>query len=78
MKHWPHRTCRPLGGPLARNDGSGRKKAINTDAVIDLPASATPAECTDALRTQVEAVVTTDRLEPELIQHLRNIMTTLG
>ncbi len=48
------------------------------DAVIDLPASATPAECTEALRTQVAAVMATDRLEPELMQHLRNIMTTLG
>jgi CRP-like cAMP-binding protein len=48
------------------------------DAVIDLPDDATPAECVEALRTQVDEAVRTGGLPPDLERHLLKVVATIG
>lgn len=48
------------------------------DAVIGLPDQATPAECVDALRTQVDEAIQAGDLPPDLERYLANVVTTVG
>lgn len=48
------------------------------DAVLDLPDAATPAECLDALRTQVDEIMNAGSLPPDLERHLRTVVATIG
>jgi CRP-like cAMP-binding protein len=50
---------------------------VSLDAVIDLPAEATPAECLDTLRRQVDDAIGTG-LAPDLERYLRNVVATIG
>ncbi|MFM7205633.1 MAG: cyclic nucleotide-binding domain-containing protein [Planctomycetaceae bacterium] len=50
---------------------------VSLDAVIDLPAEATPAECVDALRRQVDDAIRAG-LPPDLERYLRTIVVTIG
>ena len=50
---------------------------VSLDAVIDLPAEATPAECVDALRRQVDDAIRAG-LPPDLERYLRNVVATIG
>lgn len=47
------------------------------DAVIDLPADATPAECVDALRRQVDDAIRAG-LPADLERYLSNVIATIG
>ena len=51
---------------------------VSLDAVIDLPDDATPAECVEALRTQVDEAVRAGGLPADLEQYLRNVVATIG
>jgi CRP-like cAMP-binding protein len=51
---------------------------VSLDAVIDLPDDATPAECVEALRTQVDEAVRAGGLSADLEQYLRNVVATIG
>lgn len=48
------------------------------DAVIDLPDDATPTECVEALRTQVDEAVRAGGLPPDLERYLRHVVETIG
>ncbi|MFM8984727.1 MAG: cyclic nucleotide-binding domain-containing protein, partial [Planctomycetia bacterium] len=50
---------------------------VSLDAVIDLPAEATPAECVDALRRQVDDAIRAG-LPPDLERYLGNVVATIG
>ncbi|MGB8853345.1 MAG: cyclic nucleotide-binding domain-containing protein [Pirellulales bacterium] len=50
---------------------------VALDAVIDLPAEATPAECVDALRRQVDDAIGAG-LPPDLERYLCNVVATIG
>jgi CRP-like cAMP-binding protein len=51
---------------------------VALDAVIDLPDDATPAECVEALRRQVDAAIAAGGLPPELVRYLQQVITTIG
>jgi CRP-like cAMP-binding protein len=51
---------------------------VSLDAVIDLPDDATPAECVEALRTQVDEAVRAGGLSADLEQYLCNVVATIG
>ncbi|MEI6238823.1 MAG: cyclic nucleotide-binding domain-containing protein [Planctomycetia bacterium] len=51
---------------------------VALDAVIDLPHDATPVECVEALRRQVDAAIAAGGLEPDLVRYLQQVVTTIG
>jgi len=51
---------------------------VPLDAVIGLPDDATPAECVEALREQVDGAIAAGGLPPELERHLERIIVTIG
>ena len=51
---------------------------VALDAVIDLPDDATPAECVEALRRQVDAAIAAGGLAPDLVRYLQQVVTTIG
>jgi CRP-like cAMP-binding protein len=51
---------------------------VALDAVIDLPDDATPAECVDALRQQVDEAIAGGGLAPDLVRHLKDVVSTIG
>jgi len=51
---------------------------VALDAVIDLPEDATPAECVEALRRQVDDAVAVGGLAPDLVRYLEQVVTTIG
>lgn len=48
------------------------------DAVIGLPDGAAPAECVEALRTQVDESIQAGGLPPTLERRLADIVSTIG
>ncbi len=50
---------------------------VSLDAVIDLPDEATPAECVEALRRQVDDAIEAG-LPADLERYLKNVVTTIG
>ena len=50
---------------------------VSLDAVIDLPEEATPAECVDALRRQVDDAIRAG-LPPDLERYVGNVVATIG
>jgi hypothetical protein len=46
--------------------------------VINLPADATPDECIEALRSQVDDAIHSGGLPPELERYLGNVVATIG
>ncbi len=51
---------------------------VPLDAVVGLPEEATPAECVEALRAQVDEAIETRGLPPELDRSLANVVATIG
>jgi CRP-like cAMP-binding protein len=51
---------------------------VALDAVIDLPHDATPAECVEALRHQVDEAVAAGGLAPDLVRYLQQVVATIG
>ncbi len=51
---------------------------VPLDAVVGLPEEATPAECVEALRAQVDEAIETRGLPPELERSLANVVATIG
>jgi CRP-like cAMP-binding protein len=51
---------------------------VALDAVIDLPTDATPDECVEALRSQVDEAIRAGGLPPELERYLTTIVATIG
>jgi hypothetical protein len=51
---------------------------VALDVVIGLPEQATPDECVEALRTQVDEAIQAGGLPPELEQHLAAVVATIG
>ncbi|NBW87597.1 MAG: cyclic nucleotide-binding domain-containing protein, partial [Planctomycetia bacterium] len=51
---------------------------VALDAVIDLPDDATPAECVETLRRQVDEAVSAGGLAPDLIRYLEQVVATIG
>jgi CRP-like cAMP-binding protein len=51
---------------------------VALDAVMDLPDDATPAECVEALRHQVDAAIAGGGLAPDLVRYLQQVVTTIG
>ncbi len=51
---------------------------VALDVVIGLPEQATPDECVEALRTQVDEAIRAGGLPPELEQHLAAVVATIG
>jgi CRP-like cAMP-binding protein len=51
---------------------------VALDAVIGLPDEATPAECVDALRQQVDEAIRAGSLPAELETYLANVVATIG
>jgi CRP-like cAMP-binding protein len=51
---------------------------VALDAVIGLPTDATPDECVEALRSQVDEAIRAGGLPPELERYLDNIVATIG
>jgi hypothetical protein len=51
---------------------------VALDAVIDLPEDATPVECVEALRRQVDAAITAGGLAADLVRYLQQVVTTIG
>lgn len=51
---------------------------VALDGVIDLPDEATPAECVEALRKQVDEKIRRGGLPPDLEQLLRHMVATIG
>jgi hypothetical protein len=51
---------------------------VALDAVIDLPDDATPVECGEAIRRQVDAVIAAGGLAPDLVRYLQQVVTTIG
>lgn len=48
------------------------------DAVIDLPVDATPDECIEARRTQVDEAIRAGGLPPQLQRYPANVVATIG
>jgi CRP-like cAMP-binding protein len=51
---------------------------VALDAVIELSDDATPAECVEALRRQVDEAIAAGGLAPDLVRYLRQVVTTIG
>jgi hypothetical protein len=51
---------------------------VTLDEVIDLEESATPAECVEALRTQIDDVAQSGDLAPDLASRLADVVATIG
>jgi CRP-like cAMP-binding protein len=51
---------------------------VALDAVIDLPDEATPAECVEALREQVDATIAAGGLPADLERYLGHMVATIG
>jgi CRP-like cAMP-binding protein len=51
---------------------------VGLDAVIDLPDDATPTECVDALRRQVDAAIAAGGLASDLVPYLQQVVATIG
>lgn len=51
---------------------------VPLDRVIDLPDHATPAECVEALRTQIDEAIRAGGLPSDLERHLARIVATIG
>ncbi len=51
---------------------------VALDAVIDLPVDATPDECVEALRKQVDEAIRAGGLPPELDRYLAQVVATIG
>jgi len=51
---------------------------VALDAVIDLPEDATPVECVEALRRQVDAAIAAGGLAPDLVRYLQQVVATIG
>jgi hypothetical protein len=51
---------------------------VSLDAVIDLPVDATPDECLEALRSQVDEAIRAGGLPPDLERYLGNVVATIG
>ena len=51
---------------------------VALDAVIGLPDDATPAECVEALRQQVDEAIRAGGLPPELEAYLADVVATIG
>jgi len=51
---------------------------VALDVVIGLPEQATPDECVEALRTQVDEAIRAGGLPPELERHLATVVATIG
>jgi CRP-like cAMP-binding protein len=51
---------------------------VALDAVIGLPDDATPAECVEALRRQVDEAIAAGGLAPDLVRYLEQVVTTIG
>ena len=51
---------------------------VALDAVIDLPDNASPVECVEALRRQVDQVIATGGLSPDLVCYLQQVVTEIG
>ena len=51
---------------------------VTLDAVIDLPVDATPDECVEALRRQVDEAIRAGGLPPELEWYLAHVVATIG
>jgi CRP-like cAMP-binding protein len=51
---------------------------VALDAVIDLPVDATPDECVEALREQVDEAIRAGGLSPELERYLGQVVATIG
>lgn len=51
---------------------------VALDAVVELSEEATPAECVEALRTQVDAVIASGGLPADLERYLGHVVATIG
>ncbi len=51
---------------------------VPLDAIIGLPEDATPAECVEALRTQVDEAIAAGGLPPDLERYLGKVVATIG
>ncbi len=51
---------------------------VPLDAVTGLPDEATPADCVEALRTQVDATIAAGNLPVDLERYLREVVATIG
>jgi len=51
---------------------------VALDAVIGLPDDATPTECVEALRQQVDEAIRAGGLPPELEAYLADVVATIG
>jgi CRP-like cAMP-binding protein len=51
---------------------------VALDAVVDLPEDATPVECVEALRRQVDAAIAAGGLAADLVRYLQQVVTTIG
>jgi CRP-like cAMP-binding protein len=51
---------------------------VALDAVIDLSDDATPAECVEALRRQVDEAIAAGGLPPDLVRYLEQVVNTIG
>jgi len=51
---------------------------VALDAVVGLPDEATPAECVDALRQQVDEAIRGGGLSPDLERQLGSVVATIG
>jgi hypothetical protein len=51
---------------------------VALDAVVGLPDDATPADCIDALRKQVDEVIRHGSLPADLERHLGTVVATIG
>ena len=51
---------------------------VALDSVIDLPDNASPVECVEALRRQVDQVIAAGGLAPDLVRYLEQVVTTIG
>lgn len=51
---------------------------VALDAVIGLPEEATPDECVEALRAQVDEAMRAGGLPPELLRYLGHVVATIG
>jgi CRP-like cAMP-binding protein len=51
---------------------------VALDAVIDLPDNASPVECVESLRRQVDRVIATGGLSRDLVRYLEQVVATIG
>jgi site-specific recombinase XerD len=51
---------------------------VGLDAVVDLPDDATPTECVEALRKQIDEAVRAGGLPADLERYLRDVVVTIG